>query len=70
MWLAEEAGVPRTTLVSQVRRGRFSLEVLVRVADALDAGVSDFIPSEHPDSAIDATKALSVLKRYIADRSA
>jgi len=47
-WLAREAGVPRSTLITQASRPKFSVEVLVRVADALGHEVSSFLPD--PDA--------------------
>jgi len=47
-WLADEAGVPQSTLSGQMNRLRFSLDVLVRVAAALDRHVADFLPDSRP----------------------
>jgi Bacteriophage CI repressor helix-turn-helix domain len=46
-WLADTAGVPRSTLATQAGRPRFSVEVLVRVADTLEKDVTFFLPAEH-----------------------
>jgi len=43
-WLAHEAGVRRTTLISQMSRSKISVEVLVGVADALGADPGDLLP--------------------------
>lgn len=43
-WLAREAGVRRTTLVSQMSRSKISVDVLVGVADALGVVPGDLLP--------------------------
>lgn len=43
-WLADAAGVRRTTLISQMSRSKISVEVLVGVAEALGAGPGDLLP--------------------------
>lgn len=43
-WLAQASGVPQSTLSNQLNRPKFSLEVLVRVAVALQRPVRDFLP--------------------------
>jgi CI repressor-like protein len=43
-WLAEQSGVPRTTLITQADRPRFSVDVLVRIAGALERDVEYFLP--------------------------
>ena len=44
-WLACEAGIPQSTLASQASKLRFSVAVLVAVADALQRPVTYFVPS-------------------------
>jgi transcriptional regulator with XRE-family HTH domain len=65
-WLAEEAGVARTTLITQAARPRFSVEVLVRVAGALERDVAYFLPQDHDQPSVErARKALHELERYL-----
>jgi len=45
-WLAREAGVPRSTLITQAARPKFSVEILVRVAGALHMEVTDLLPPD------------------------
>lgn len=47
-WLAEEAGVAQSTLSSQMNGSKISLDVLVRVAAALDRHIADFLPASQP----------------------
>ena len=44
-WLAQASGVPPSTLSNQVNRPRFTLDVLVRIADALGKNLSHFLPN-------------------------
>lgn len=44
-WLAREADVPRSTLMTQKGRPKFSVDVVASVADALDCELSDLVPS-------------------------
>ena len=44
-WLAREAGVPQSTLVSQAAKPKFSVEVLLRIAMALDRPITYFLPA-------------------------
>lgn len=48
-WLAREAKVPRSTLITQAARPKFSVSVLVRVAAAFDQDVSDLLPDAETD---------------------
>lgn len=43
-WLAEESGIPQSTLAGQASRPKFSLDVLLRIASALHRPPSDFLP--------------------------
>ena len=45
-WLSQETGVPQSTLASQAGKPKFSLEVLVLVARALDRDIRYFLPPE------------------------
>lgn len=49
-WLSEQSGVPQSTLSTQVTRPRFSIEVLLRLAAALEKDVSFFLIAETPSS--------------------
>lgn len=42
-WLADEAGVPQSTLSTQVGKPKFSLDVLYRICCALDLGLSEVL---------------------------
>lgn len=68
-WLAEESGVPRTTLASQSKRPKFSVDVLLRVATALDQDVTDLLPEVSPvrDPRARALRALSLLEDAIEE---
>jgi len=71
--LAAEADLPRSTLVSQVYRRKFSVDVLVSVAHALEADVAAFLPPElsgHPpeDATVRARRALQTLESYLEAR--
>lgn len=67
-WLARASGVPRTTLVTQASRRRFSVEVLVKVATALDEDVGHFLPSDDRASdRAEAEAALRRLKRFVRE---
>ena len=44
-WLAQASGVPPWTLSNQVNRPRFSLDVLARIAVALEKDLRDLLPS-------------------------
>ncbi|MDZ7779500.1 MAG: helix-turn-helix domain-containing protein [Gemmatimonadota bacterium] len=76
-WLADEAGVPRTTLVSQMSRSKLSVEVLVGVSEALNTDIRELLPPP-PDGlgpssprSIDAiariSEYLQVLERELED---
>lgn len=47
-WLARQAGVAQSTLASQAAKPKFSIEVLVRIARALDRPIAYFLPG--PDA--------------------
>lgn len=51
-WLASSAGVPTSTLSAQLLRPKFSLEVVVRVADALGLDPCELLPPSHSQPAI------------------
>ena len=42
-WLAREADLPRSTLMTQKRLPKFSVEVVVRVAETLECGFEDLV---------------------------
>lgn len=42
-WLAKEIGVPQSTLASQVAKPKFSLEVVWRIACALDLDFNELL---------------------------
>ena len=44
-WLARDAQVPRSTLMTQKGRPKFSVEVILRVAGSLDCAIEDLLPS-------------------------
>ena len=48
-WLARKCGVPQSTLASQKGKPRFTLGVLVSVANALERPITDFLPPNGPD---------------------
>ena len=50
-WLSEASGVPQSTLSNQLSRPRFSLKVLLRIANALEKDLSFFIPETYPERA-------------------
>ena len=50
-WLAGQTGIPSSTLCSERKKPKFSLEVVLLVAQALDRDLSYFLP---PDAPIDA----------------
>lgn len=66
-WLAEEAGVPRSTLATQAAKPRFSVEVLLRVAQALNRDVTYFLPEVETNGAREgaAEEALDEIARII-----
>jgi hypothetical protein len=45
-WLAENSGIPASTLSNQRSRPHFSLDVISKVAEALGADLLDLIPTE------------------------
>jgi hypothetical protein len=45
-WLSRTAGVPQSTLASQAGKPKFSVQVLLRVASALEKDVNYFLPDE------------------------
>jgi len=45
--------VPQSTLSNQLSRPRFSLKVLLHVANALEKDLSFFIPETYPKRAFD-----------------
>lgn len=49
-WLSSKSGIPRSTLASQKGKPRFSVDVLVLIANALDRDVAYFLPptTRHP----------------------
>jgi hypothetical protein len=47
-WLVESSGVPQSTLSGQMLRSKFSLEVLLRVAEALEKDLAFFLPDDRP----------------------
>lgn len=47
-WLAARSGVPPSTLSNQRLRPRFSIDVLVAIADALERPVAEFLPDDIP----------------------
>lgn len=44
-WLAAKAGIPQSTLATQAGKPRFSVDVLLRVAHALDVDLVDLMPA-------------------------
>lgn len=68
-WLADRAGVPRTTLVTQASRPKFSVDVLVSVARALDRDVGHFLPgpADEQPSDVEVKQALEVLVRHLSE---
>ena len=50
-WLARQTGIPSSTLGSERNKPKFSLEVVLLVAEALDRDLSYFLP---PDAPMDA----------------
>lgn len=46
-WLATEAGVPQSTLAGQAGKPKFSLDVLLAIAEALGEPVAAFLPDGH-----------------------
>lgn len=67
--LAKDAGVPHSTLATQAARPRFSLDVLLRLAGALDREPSYFlpVPIQTPSRASPEADALAHI-RMILDR--
>ena len=45
-WLTEESGVPQSTLAGQMASPKFSLDVLLKVAAALEEDITYFLPDE------------------------
>lgn len=43
-WLSRTAGVPQSTLASQSAKPKFSVDVLLRIAMALEKDVTYFLP--------------------------
>lgn len=43
-WLAQESGVPQSTLATQLGKPKFSVDVLVRVSVALGKDIAYFLP--------------------------
>jgi transcriptional regulator with XRE-family HTH domain len=67
-WLAREAGVPQSTLASQAAKPKFSVEVLVRIATALDRPITYFLPGPEANDAVKraADDALAQIEDIIA----
>lgn len=42
-WLSEQAGIPQSTLSTQVGKPKFSLDVLYRICCALDLDLSEVL---------------------------
>jgi len=69
-WLARESGVPQSTLADQARVGRFSLYVLIQVAQALGRHLYHFLPPEVlPGTLGDPGFLLDQLRHHISPRS-
>lgn len=69
-WLADEAGIPRTTLITQASRPRFSVDVLVNVAHALDRDVAYFLPGRgRTEPRDEARRAFELLEKHLFRRS-
>lgn len=68
-WLARTSGVPRTTLMTQVSRRKFSIEVLLKVSKALGEPVTYFLPdAQQRDSDVaSARRTLRLLEKYLDD---
>ena len=64
-WLSRTAGVAQSTLASQATKPKFSIQVLVGVAAALEKDVNYFLPEEF-STASDDSAAEDVIDR-IAD---
>ena len=64
-WLARETGVPQSTLASQLARPKFSLDILVRVASALDRDVSYFLPRSNESGSTSSDEALAQIAAII-----
>lgn len=43
-WLAEQAGIPQSTLATQLAKPKFSVDVLVRIAEALEIRLGELFP--------------------------
>jgi hypothetical protein len=66
-WLAREAEVPRSTLMTQKARPKFTVEVVVRVADALRCEVGDLMPRPTSVERPDAIRLLQELHTLLQD---
>lgn len=66
-WLAEEGGVAQSTLSRQMNGSKVSLDVLVRVAAALDRHVADFLPDSHlqPERSQEAERLIEELEKLL-----
>jgi len=49
-WLSEKSGVPQSTLSAQINRPKFTVDVLVAIADALEMSVADLLAPEGYDA--------------------
>lgn len=47
-WLAMQSGIAQSTLAAQAARPKFSLDVLLAVADALEHELTFFLPDHDP----------------------
>ena len=64
-WLARQAAVPKSTLFTQKARPKFSVEMLVAIAHALDRPVTYFLPQEDEMTGVPSTDALAEIRRIL-----
>lgn len=67
-WLARESDVPRSTLMTQKARPKFSLEVVVSVADTLGCELADLLRIESVVDEPNATRIANELPAIHAKR--
>lgn len=68
-WLSRETGIPRSTLVTQAGHPKFSVEVLVKVASALERDPGFFLPPARTPSRTEAiaSRLAMVIARELED---
>lgn len=64
-WLSDETGIPQSTLATQRSKPKFSVDVLIAIANALDRPVTYFLPEAEHLEIGPAVDALEQIQRII-----